>query len=257
MKRRIDILTLAAFAAVGGCSQHFSGLKDSVHDIARGPQISAPGGSKTPVPAASEQRLALAQTPVRVTSTEPNDGSLWRDGPTSLFGDRRARTQGDIVTVVIEIDDSAELQNETSRTKSAQEGLEVPNFLGIPQLAARILPSGAGLDTAVDASSNSSTTGEGEIRREDKITLQVAATVVQVLPNGHLLIAGSQEIRVNQELRDLQVGGIIRPEDVSRRNTITYEKIADARILYGGRGTLSAVQDARYGQRIFNVLSPF
>ncbi|MBY0421618.1 MAG: flagellar basal body L-ring protein FlgH, partial [Parvularculaceae bacterium] len=94
-------------------------------------------------------------------------------------------------------------------------------------------------------------------RRQDKITLQIAAPGVQVLPNGHLVIAGSQEIRVNQELRDLQVAGIIRPEDVSRRNTITYEKIADARIVYGGRGTLSNVQDARYGQRIINAVSPF
>lgn len=238
--------------AAGGCS-HVS----KVGQIAAGPKMTPAGASKNPVPPASEKRLALAQTPARPVSTEPNDGSLWRDGPSSLFGDRRARTQGDIVTVVIEIDDRAELQNQTTRTKTAQEGLEIPNFLGIPQLAAKILPDGAGLDAAVDASSNSSTSGQGQIRRQDKITLQVAATVVEVLPNGHLVIAGSQEIRVNQELRDLQVGGIIRPEDVSRRNTITYEKIADARILYGGRGTLSNVQDARYGQRILNVLSPF
>ncbi len=245
-------LMALALVAAGGCS-HLA----EVREIATGPKITPPGASKNPVPAAAEQRLALAQTPARPLSEEPNDGSLWRDGPSSLFGDRRARTQGDIVTVVIEIDDRAELQNQTTRTKSAQEGLEVPNFLGIPQLAAKILPEGSSLDTAVDASSNSSTSGQGQIRRQDKITLQVAATVVEVLPNGHLVIAGSQEIRVNQELRDLQVGGIIRPEDVSRRNTITYEKIADARILYGGRGTLSSVQDARYGQRIFNVLSPF
>jgi flagellar L-ring protein precursor FlgH len=255
MTARASMLLLA-LVALGGCS-HLSDLKDQANGIAKGPQLTPPGASKHPVPSASNQRIALAQTPVRPASTEPNDGSLWRDGPTSLFGDRRARTQGDIVTVVIEIDDRAELQNQTSRTKSASEGLEVPNFFGITQLANKILPDGASLDTAVDASSNSNTSGQGQIRRQDKITLQVAATVVQVLPNGHLVIAGSQEIRVNQELRDLQVGGIIRPEDVSRRNTITYEKIADARILYGGRGTLSNVQDARYGQRIFNVLSPF
>ena len=255
MTTRALLLALTA-AAVSGCS-HLSDLKDTANGIAKGPQLTPPGAPKHPVPAASDQRLALAQTPARPASTEPNDGSLWRDGPSSLFGDRRARTQGDIVTVVIEIDDRAELQNQTTRTKSASEGLEVPNFLGITQLANKILPKGASLDTAVDASSNSNTSGQGQIRRQDKITLQVAATVVQVLPNGHLVITGSQEIRVNQELRDLQVGGIIRPEDVSRRNTITYEKIADARILYGGRGTLSNVQDARYGQRIFNVLSPF
>lgn len=252
MTRAPLLAACAMIVCAGGCS-HLA----KVQNIAKGPQITAPGDSKNPLPAASEQRIALAQTPARPMSVEANDGSLWRDGPTSLFGDRRARTQGDIVTVVIEIDDRAELQNQTTRSRNAQEGLEVPNFLGIPQLAAKILPDGASLDTAVDASSNSTTSGQGQIRRQDKITLQVAATVVQVLPNGHLVITGSQEVRVNQELRDLQVAGIIRPEDVSRRNTITYEKIADARILYGGRGTLSNVQDARYGQRIFNVLSPF
>ena len=243
---------LLAATALAGCS-----TVDSVKESVKRPEVTAPGASQKPVPPISDQRAALSQIPVRPMTTEPENGSLWRDGPTSLFGDRRARGQGDIVTVVIEIDDRAEMQNQTQRTKTATEGVKIPNFFGLQSLAAKILPEGANLDPAIDASSNSATTGQGQIRRQDKITLQVAATVVEVLPNGHLVIAGSQEIRVNQELRDLQVAGIIRPEDVSRRNTITYEKIADARIVYGGRGTLSNVQDARYGQRVINAVSPF
>lgn len=246
-------LALAAVGlALAGCS-HLEGAAR----IVRQPEVTAPGASLKPVPPVSEQRLALAQIPARPTTAEPETGSLWRDGPTSLFGDRRARGQGDIVTVVIEIDDRAELQNQTTRTRTSQEGLKIPNFFGLQSLASKILPQSASLDPAIDASANSSSAGQGQIRRQDKITLQIAATVVDVLPNGHLVIQGSQEIRVNQELRDLQVAGIIRPEDVSRRNTITYEKIADARIVYGGRGTLSNVQDARYGQRILNSVSPF
>lgn len=248
---RLHLLILLS-SALAGCS-HLEG----VSKIAKTPEVTAPGASARPVPPPAEERLALAQTPLRQPTSAPETGSLWRDGPTSLFGDRRARGHGDIVTVVIEIDDRAEMQNQTDRTRTSQEGLKIPNFFGLQSLASRILPDGAGLDPAIDASANSSASGQGQIRRQDKITLQIAATVLQVLPNGHLVIQGSQEIRVNQELRDLQVAGIIRPEDVSRRNTITYEKIADARIIYGGRGTLSNVQDARYGQRILNAITPF
>ena len=158
---------------------------------------------------------------------------------------------------MIEIDDQAEMRNQTSRSRDASEGVSVPAFFGLPSLASRVLPGDATLDPAVDASSNSSSSGDGNITREEKITLQIAATVVNVLPNGHMVVAGNQEVRVNHELRDLQVAGIIRREDISRRNTITYEKIADARILYGGRGTISAVQEPRYGQRALDSILPF
>lgn len=236
-----------------GCST----LTDTAKDYIKGPQVSAPGASKDAIPPAAEQRLALGQEPARPISENPENGSLWRDGPTSLFGDRRARTRGDILTVVIQIDDRADIQNQTTRSRSAAEGLQIPNLFGLQTLATKILPGASNLDPAINASSSSSSAGQGQIRRQDRITLQVAATVVNVLPNGQLVIAGSQEIRVNQELRDLQVSGIVRPEDVSRRNTITYEKIADARIIYGGRGTLSNAQDAHYGQKVINTISPF
>ncbi|MEM8935807.1 MAG: flagellar basal body L-ring protein FlgH [Pseudomonadota bacterium] len=246
------LLVLLALASLGttGCVSRVDGLGN-------GPQLSAPGDPRRAVPPASAQRLALAQAYPKRDEEPATSGSLWRSGPESLFGDRRARGVGDIVTVVVEIDEEAEIRNQTDRTRDAAEGLSVPSFFGLPSLASRVLPGGATLDPAIEASSNSSSSGQGNIQRQEKITLQVAATVVNLLPNGHMVIAGSQEVRVNQELRDLQVGGIIRPEDISRKNTITYEKIADARVLYGGRGTISAVQDPRYGQQALDAVLPF
>lgn len=234
-----------------------SSCASQLDHLTRAPSMSPPGAPREPVPPASSDRIALARNvdPARV---EPGaSGSLWRSGPTSLFGDRRARTLGDILTVVIEIDEEAEFRNRTNRLREAEDGLSVPNLFGLPSLAEDVLPGGAGLAPAIDVSSNTSTRGDGNIIREERLTLQVAATVVTVLPNGHMVISGSQEVRVNHELRDLQVAGIIRPEDISRRNTITYEKIADARIVYGGRGVISDVQQPRYGQKVLDAVIPY
>jgi flagellar L-ring protein precursor FlgH len=219
--------------------------------------MSAPGAPQQQVPPAAAERLSLASLTMPDDRDPATAGSLWHSGPTSLFGDRRARTLGDILTVIIEIDDEAEIKNRTDRTRDATEGLSVPNFFGLPSLASDVLPNGATLAPAIDATSSSTANGDGNIKREEKVTLRVAATVARMLPNGHMVITGSQEVRVNHELRDLQVAGIIRPEDISRRNTITYEKIADARIMYGGRGVISDVQQPRYGQKILDAILPY
>lgn len=234
-----------------------SGCAGRLDHITGAPNMTAPGAPRLAVPAIAPERIALASY-AKPNATELGaSGSLWRFGPSSLFGDRRARTLGDILTVVIEIDEQAEMKNRTDRTRDANDGVSVPNFLGLPGLAANALPDGATLDPAIEIQSNTSTSGDGNIKREEKLMLQVAATVVAMLPNGHMVISGNQEVRVNHELRDLQVAGIIRPEDISRRNTVTYEKIADARISYGGRGVISDVQQPRYGQKILDAVLPY
>ncbi len=250
-----NIHAVLAFASIlitlEGCS---TGRLDY---LTSAPSMSPTGAPRNQLPPAAAERLALAHSAKPQPTTPASAGSLWHNGPTSLFGDRRARTLGDILTVVIEINEKAELKNRTKRTRDATEGLSVPNFFGLAGLASEVLPNNATLDPAIDATSSSTNNGIGSIRREEKITLQVAATVAQVLPNGHMFISGNQEVRVNHELRELQVTGIIRPEDISRRNTITYEKIADARIIYGGRGVISDIQQPRYGQKILDAVLPY
>lgn len=208
---------------------------------------------------ASHDYYAMNDRPAHASSltARPDKASLWHSGPTSLLGDRRAGTTGDLLTVVIEINDKAEISNSTSQSRSGSESLAVPSLLGVPQYIDGRLPEGASTADAVDLNSSSSASGDGSVRRNEKLTLRVAATVTGVLNNGHLKIQGSQEVRVNFELRELLVTGFVRPEDISRKNEITYDKIASARISYGGRGQISRVQQPRKGQQVLDRLLPF
>jgi flagellar L-ring protein precursor FlgH len=133
--------------------------------------------------------------------------------------------------------------------------MSVSALFGAPALINNAF--GISVDPAAELSSSSASTGAGSVSRDETIELRIAATVMDVLPNGHMVIAGAQEVRVNFELRDLQVSGIVRPEDVSRRNEITYDRIAEARIAYGGRGQITDVQQPRYGQQIADIVLPF
>jgi len=164
---------------------------------------------------------------------------------------------GDILTVVIEIDDRAEISNSSDRSRSASQRAGLPQLIGIPQRLDPKLPDGATSANLVDLNSQSSASGNGTVRRNEKLTLRVAVTVTDVLPNGVLAIVGLQEVRVNFELRELIVSGFVRPEDISRQNEITYDKIAAARISYGGRGQISDMQQPRAGQQLLETILPF
>jgi flagellar L-ring protein FlgH len=237
-------LALAATLAATGCAR--------LDAVGRAPAM-------TPVNGAAEQAAMLnaAGWPGSDLAPAAGPASLWRRGPDSLLGDRRARGMGDILTVVIDIDEEAEMRNQSGRSRAGSEDWSAPALLGITQVLETALPSGAGVAPAVQTESGSEYRGEGAVRRNEKLELRVAATVVGVLPNGHLQIGGTQQVRVNFELRELLVSGIVRPEDISRQNEITYDKIAAARISYGGRGQISDVQQPRHGQQVADILLPF
>lgn len=238
---------LVAILALSGCL-------DRLNEVGRGPQLSAvDSGIEANIAA---ERAAMAVPPPTPRRETYEQGSLWRSGPASLFGDRRAARMGDILTVIINIDDQATLQNSSNRTRSAGENMAISELFGLPG-AINEAAGGNVMDPAVGLSSNSNSSGSGSINRNEQIMLRIAATVVQELANGHLVVRGTQEVRVNSELRDLQITGIIRPEDISRQNTITYDKMAGARIYYGGRGMVSDIQAPRYGQQILEILAPF
>ncbi|CUK12690.1 Basal body L-ring protein [Shimia thalassica] len=196
--------------------------------------------------------------PVVLETPKPSDqASLWSKNRQSLLGDRRAMRRGDILTVVIELDEEAEISNATSRSRSNSEEMAVPQMLGIPQRLDEELPDGASMSNAVELESQSKSGGDGSVSRSEQLTLRVAATIVDVLPNGVLSIQGSQELRVNFEIRELLVSGYVRSEDISRQNEITYDKIASARVSYGGRGQITDVQQPRYGQQVLDMVLPF
>lgn len=223
-----------------------------VSQIGQVPNMTSPESS-VEFQAMTSSGHGLQELPNRLDSM----ASLWTVSQNSLVADRRASNRGDILTVVIEIDDRAEIQNSSGRSRSSTDKVSIPSMMGLPQRIDETLPEGASMDELVEAKASSSFKGSGNISRRDKLTLRVAATVVDRLPNGVLRIQGTQEVRVNYELRELTVSGFVRPSDIGRRNEIAYDRIAGARISYGGRGQISDVQQPRYGQQIADIILPY
>lgn len=182
------------------------------------------------------------------------EDSLWRPGARAFFKDQRASRVGDLVTIVVSMNDAATLKNDTTATRKGSESLGVPNFFGLETLLSHIPMNPASL---VSTSSANSNVGTGQIQRQEQVTLRLAGEVTQVLPDGNLVVVASQEFRVGNELRVLRVSGVIRPEDIASDNTITSDRMAEARIAYGGRGELSAVQGPRWGQQALDIVAPF
>jgi len=183
--------------------------------------------------------------------------SLWKAGARTFFKDQRAARIGDILTVNINITDSANINNTTTRSRANSEDANLDNILGFETDLAQALSSSLDPASLVKLGSASTSTGAGKVNRTEDVSLTVAALITQVLPNGNLVIQGTQEVRVNYEVRELLITGIVRPEDISNTNTVSHTQIAEARISYGGRGHLSAVQQPRYGQQIYDILMPF
>jgi flagellar L-ring protein precursor FlgH len=198
--------------------------------------------------------------PVQMPMPKPEPASyaansLWRNGSRAFFKDQRAHQVGDILTVTVNFTDKANIANETQRSRTNKEDSGVTDFLGSKLLtgnAAKVLPG-----KVITADSTSSSDGKGSVQRQENLQTSVAAVVTQLLPNGNLVVEGRQEIRVNFEVRELIVAGIVRPEDIQSDNTIDSSKIAQARIAYGGRGQITDVQQPRYGQQVLDVLLPF
>jgi flagellar L-ring protein precursor FlgH len=188
--------------------------------------------------------------------TAPYANSLWRTGSRAFFKDQRAAQVGDIVTIVVNMADTADVEDNTlaGRTGSQTEG--TPSLLGlqasIPHLFAQ---TSAG--SLVNTSNTGNMTGTGTIKRNETVTLRLAGEVTQRLPNGNLVVTAKQEIRVNSELRELNVTGIVRPQDIASDNTVQHDRMAEARISYGGRGQLTTVQTPRWGEQVLEAILPF
>ena len=236
------LLTLGALAS--GCSSI-----DRLSQIGEQPKLTA---IENPTTQPGYKPVQMPMPSPEVASYSPN--SLWRNGSRAFFKDQRAARVGDLLTVTVNFTDKANIANETQRSRTSKEDSGVTDFLGAQTVTQplKILP-GRILTTDSTASSD----GKGSVNRQEALQTNVAAVVTQVLPNGNLVVEGKQEIRVNFEIRELIVAGIVRPEDIQSDNTIDSSKIAQARIAYGGRGQITDVQQPRYGQQVMDVLLPF
>ncbi|MAS87976.1 MAG: flagellar basal body L-ring protein [Micavibrio sp.] len=240
-------LGLGLIMALSAC-----GASDRIARIGKAPDMSPIADREM---AKSQEMISLPQPEVVQSVKTPN--SLWTASRTTFFEDQRANKIGDILTVVIEIDEEGKLENSTDRSRSSSEGAQLPALLGYESYLGKILPDAANPASLADLGSDSTYKGDGQIERKEEVSVTLAAMVSQKLPNGNLIIHGRQELLVNFEKRIIQIDGVIRPEDISVDNTIPYDKVAQARIVYGGEGQITDAQQPRYGQQLYDIIYPF
>lgn len=257
MKMKIIVPLMALVPLVAGC-----GAMGRLANVGRAPGFSPQEDVQT---ATIERSIARPDIVDRIDPSLPGaqpqhqapTASLFRSGAGGLFRDQRAAAVGDIVTIRINVQDRASVDNSTERSRSGSENGGLAALFGLQKPLSSILPGNSDTGDLVDFGSRSQSSGTGTTERSETINMTMAAVVTGVLPNGNLVIRGRQEMRVNFELRELIVTGIIRPQDIARDNSIRHSQIAEARISYGGRGQLTDVQQARWAQQIYDALFPF
>jgi len=242
-RRLFPIFAVLALAGPsGGCA-----YLDRLKNIGEDPKLSA----------IDNPTAKPGYKPVQMPMPDPqpatfNPNSLWRTGSRAFFKDQRAHQVGDILTVTVNITDKAQIANETQRSRVEAEDSGITNLFGAKKVLNTPIPG-----RLLTADSTTTSDGKGSVNRQEALLTNIAAVVTQVLPNGNLVVEGKQEIRVNFEMREMIVGGIVRPEDIQSDNTIDSTKIAQARIAYGGRGQITDIQQPRYGQQVTDILLPF
>jgi flagellar L-ring protein precursor FlgH len=255
-RTRLTALLIATALApsLAGC-----GSVGRLAAVGKAPKMTAMEPPTAPAvqPSLGDQSIANRYAFGAPPPVTPGGASLFRTGAGAFFHDQRASAVGDILTVRINIADNAILDNSSTRSRSGAESLGIPNFLGIESKLDKVLPGSPNPSSLVNANSASNSAGAGNTSRSEQINTTVAAIVAAVLPNGNLLIRGRQEVRVNFELRELLISGIVRPQDIARDNSIRNSQIADARISYGGRGQITDVQQPRWGQQVYEAVFPF
>ena len=242
-----SVAILLAASVLAGCA-----APDRLSNVGRPP----------PLTAISDPTAAAGYRPVQMPMPVPepavySPNSLWRSGSRAFFKDQRARQVGDLLTVKVRFTDKATLDNKTKRSRTASDSLGIDHIAGVETKLLKVLPKGFDPSKAIETNSETSTEGDGSVKRAEQVATNVAAVVTQVLPNGNLVLEGRQEVRINFEVRELIIAGIVRPEDIEADNTIDSTKIAEARFAYGGRGQITDVQQPRYGQQVMDIVLPF
>jgi flagellar L-ring protein precursor FlgH len=245
--RRAMLFLAASTLTLGGCSSIANDVKETLGTPKQAPM--AFPSALVPL----DQKVLTQDS--ETTPASPN--SLWRTGARTFFHDQRARRVGDILTVNVAIADNAQVSNETNRSRTSSAAAGVPHLFGLESSLGKIFPGSSNGANLIGLSGSDASDGKGTVTRQEVINLTVAAVVTGVLPNGNLIIQGKQEVTTNNEMRELTVSGIVRPEDISSTNTISHTQIAEARIVYGGKGDISRIQRAPAAQALLEKYSPF
>jgi flagellar L-ring protein precursor FlgH len=234
-------------AAVPGCN-----LLTRMSEVGDGPKLTK---ITNPTARPDYRPVSLPMPAPRFAEDNPN--SLWRAGARAFFKDTRAKAIGDILTVKLNLKDKATMDNKTERERDDNEKQSVSKLLGLEAEFAKVLPQAVDPTAMFEFDTEHQTKGDASINRSEDVELTFAAVITQILPNGALVVLGRQEVRVNFELRELMLTGVVRPEDIESDNSIDHTRIAEMRVAYGGRGTLSEVQQPRWGTQIWDIIYPF
>ncbi|WP_298439524.1 flagellar basal body L-ring protein FlgH [uncultured Ferrimonas sp.] len=213
-------LVLLALLLLGGCAQHF------------------------PDPEPKPDQPKWAPPTLNYSQVKPEHGSAYRsDYMLNLFTDRRAYRIGDILTVSLDEQTQASKRAGTSTSKSSNGTLggELSSTLG----------SGIEDSLSGQIGVGNEFSGSGSASQQNKLSGSITVTVAEVLPNGALLIRGEKWLRLNQGDEYLRIIGLVRPQDIDNDNTLSSQRIADARIIYGGRGAIADSNQMGWAQRYF------
>jgi flagellar L-ring protein precursor FlgH len=255
----VILLTSAALTACAAADRmSYVGQTPPMNEIDNQAALTGLPGTQNPTARHAEAaRLARVAAITEAQARQTNPNSLWRSNSATFFGDPRAAEIGDILTVAINITDRAQISNQTARSRTSAEDSDLTNFFGGEAALSQFFNDAIDPSSVASFGTTSSTQGAGSVNRSETIELTAAAIVVNVLWNGNLVIHGRQEVRINNEVRELLISGIVRPEDIAADNTIDHQQIAEARISYGGRGHISDMQRPPVGQELYNLLWPF
>ena len=240
-------LVLMSSAQLAGC-----GTLTKLSEVGRPPSMTQPSN---PTEAPNWRPVTMPMPHPQPAPTEAN--SLWRSGSRAFFKDQRAAQVGDVLTILVNIADKGVLDNATGATRTGTETAGTANLFGLEAQLPKLINKNLNPSSLINTNSTNANTGTGTVKRDETVTLRVAGVVTQVLPNGNLAIEARQEVEVNSELRELKVSGVVRPQDIASDNTVVHDRMAEARIAYGGRGTLTDLQQPRYGQQVLDALLPF
>ena len=246
MNRPQRFLPLLALLLLPGC-----GVMTELSNTGRAPPLTP---ITNPTMAPNYEPVSMPMPP---QAQPQSPDSLWQSNATTFFKDQRASRVGDIVTVLVSINDGATLKDNTAAGRTGSSSLGIPAFFGLQNLVPRIFGKSVSASDLVSVSGSGSSTGTGSIQRNETVTLSLAGEITQILPDGNLVVAARQEMEVNSELRILQVSGLIRPEDITSDNTVNSDQMAEARIAYGGTGTIVNMQQPRVGQQVVDAIMPY
>jgi flagellar L-ring protein precursor FlgH len=250
IRRPLPIAAIGALSlTLGACS---SNVGSKLQELGGEPAMS---NISDPTKVAGYQPVSTPM-PNPVPAQHQN-GSIWQPGARAFFKDQRASRIGDVLTVNVTINDSAIMANETQGARNDSDQVAATNFLGLESKLQNILPKSVNPASLINTSGVRATDGKASINRSEQITVQLAAIVTQVLPNGNMVVSAKQEVRVDYDLREVSFTGVVRPTDIDATDTIAWDKIAEARLSYSGRGQSEDLQQPRVGSQLIDILSPF